>query len=201
MQLRTYLFLFLVISVSSISNAGTGYQGVLLNPEKSINSYKLVDDNGAVVQFPAAKGKYQLAFFGYTSCPDICPMTLHKIKHVMNSLENRDDIEFYFISIDSERDKPKYLREFLDFFHPEIKGLTGSVHNIKKVEKEFGILTRKFQGKTALAYKLEHSVFMYLINKRGNLMIMYPGSTSSTQILSDLNILLANKQIYRLDKQ
>ena len=191
--IRISFFMSLVFVLAGISNAGTGYQGVLLSPEKSITAHSLIDHNGAAVQFPQAKGKYQLAFFGYTSCPDVCPMGLHKIKHVMNSLKDRDDVEFYFISIDSERDKPKYLREFLDFFHPDIKGLTGSVHNIKKVEKEFGILTRKFQGKTALAYKLEHSVFMYLINKQGKLMIMYPGSTTSNQILTDLNNLVARK--------
>jgi len=193
---RTITFILFIFAVSGMSSAGTGYQGVLLSPEKSINAHNLVDHNGKAVQFPAAAGKYQLAFFGYTSCPDICPTTLHKIKNVMKSLEKQDmggEIEFNFISIDTERDEPKYLREYLSFFHPDLKGLTGNVHNIKKVEKEFGILTRKFQGKSALAYKLEHSVFMYLINKQGKLMLMYPGSTSSKQILSDLNILLANK--------
>lgn len=179
-----------LLALSGISYATTGYQGVLLNPVKSIHSHDLMDHTGARIQFPQANGKYQLAFFGYTSCPDICPTTLHKIKHVMGSIKNREEIDFYFISIDTERDKPGYLREFLDFFHPDIKGLTGSVHNIKKVEKEFGILTRKFQGKSALAYKLEHSVFMYLINGEGKLMLMYPGSATSKQIISDLNKIL-----------
>ena len=194
MRLNRVIFTILfVFAFASISSAGTGYQGVLLSPEKSITSFKLIDQNGDAVQFPAAAGKYQLAFFGYTSCPDICPTTLHKIKNVMKSLDNRTDIEFYFISIDTERDEPKYLREYLSYFHPDLKGLTGNVHNIKKVEKEFGILTRKFQGKSALAYKLEHSVFMYLINTEGKLMLMYPGSTTTSQLISDLNILLAKK--------
>ena len=113
----------------------------------------------------------------------------------MRSINNKKGIDFYFISIDSERDKPKHLREFLDFFDPEIKGLTGTVHNTKKVEKEFGILTRKFQGQSSLAYKLEHSVFMYLINGQGKLMLMYPGSVSATQIVSDINTLLSNTKI------
>lgn len=113
----------------------------------------------------------------------------------MNSLESREGIEFYFISIDVDRDEPKNLKAFLDFFHPDIKGLTGNIQNIKKVENEFGILTRKFQGKSALAYKMEHSVFMYLLNRQGNLMLMYPGSATTTQIVSDLNILLNKKKI------
>lgn len=197
MRLNRVIFIVMfVFSLSSISTAGTGYQGVLLSPEKSINAHSLIDHNGKAVQFPAASGKYQLAFFGYTSCPDICPTTLHKIKNVMKSLDKMNkgsEIEFNFISIDTERDDPKYLREYLSFFHPDLKGLTGNIHNIKKIEKEFGILTRKFQGQSALAYKLEHSVFMYLINKQGKLMIMYPGSTTTSQILSDLALLLDGK--------
>lgn len=167
----------------------------MLNPEKSIQSTELIDHNGNNVAFPAAAGKYQLVFFGYTSCPDICPTTLHKIKLVMNALKNRDNINFYFISIDGDRDKPQQIKQFVDYFHPDIKGLTGSVHNIKKIEKEFGILTRKFQGKSAFAYKLEHSVFMYLLNKQGKLMLMYPGSTSSSQLAGDLNLLLSSKKM------
>lgn len=172
--------------------ASTGYQGVLLNPEKSIKPFELVDDDGKNVIFPSAEGKYQLVFFGYTSCPDICPMTLQKVKSVINTVKNSEAIKFYFVSIDGDRDKPKQIKQFVDYFHPDIIGLTGNVHNVKKVEKEFGILTRKFQGKSAFAYKLEHSVFMYLLNKQGKLMLMYPGTTTTKQMVSDLNNLLAS---------
>lgn len=187
--------LFLLVTGVASATTGTGYQGVLLNPVKSIRSHQLIDHNGEFVQFPTATGKYQMAFFGYTSCPDICPTTLHKIKHVINALENRGDIEFNFISIDADRDEPQYIKQFLEYFHPDIKGLTGDLKNIKKVENEFGILTRKFQGKAALAYKLEHSVFMYLINKQGKLMLMYPGSSTTAQIVNDLNILLSSNKM------
>ena len=192
---RSLLILFFVLLMQNFSYGDTGFQGVLLSPEKSINVHRLIDQDGKTVQFPSVTGKFQLVFFGYTSCPDICPTTLHKIKNVMNSLKQREDIEFYFISIDSNRDNPKQIKEFLEFFHPDIKGLTGSIKDIKKVENEFGILTRKFQGKSAFAYKLEHSVFMYLLNKQGKLMLMYPGSTTSMQLVSDLTTLLASKEM------
>ncbi len=191
----TMAMLLLVFLIPAMAGAATGYQGVLLSPEKTLNTHELIDLKGNHVQFPSAAGKYQLAFFGYTSCTDVCPMTLHKIKQVMDSLENRQDVDFYFISIDVDRDEPQYLKNFLAYYHPDIKGLTGSIYNIKQVENEFGILTRKFQGKSALAYKLEHSVFMYLINRQGKLMLMYPGSATSTQIASDLNRLLASQKM------
>lgn len=170
------------------------YKGLLLNPAKQIKSYPLLNHDGNKVNFPSASGKYQLILFGYTSCPDVCPMTLLKIRQVIQSLPNESRVTYNFVSIDIERDNPTQLKEFVTYFDPRITGFTGSIHNIKSVEKEFGILTRKFQGSTALAYKLEHSVFMYLVDPYGKLILMYPGSTNAQQITSDLNMILHVEQ-------
>ena len=187
-----------LLVINSMAQADTGYQGLLLKPEKTIKSYQLINVDGQQVMFPKANDKHQLIFFGYTSCPDICPTTLHKVKQVIKNIKDKDDVEFYFVSIDSARDTPKYLKDFLNYFHPDIKGLSGSLRNIRRIEDEFGILTRKFQGKSALAYQLEHSVFMYLLNKQGKLMLMYPGSTTAKQIIKDLDVLSANKESMKL---
>lgn len=197
----SFLLIVIISLALSIQNYSHGnspekkYQGLLLKPEKTIKSYTMINQEGKEITPPAASGKFQLIFFGYTNCPDICPMTLHKIKKVIRDLQNNDKVEYFFISIDAERDKPELLKSFVSYFHPQIKGITGTIHNIKGIEKEFGILTRKYQGKSALAYQLEHSVFMYLINKQGKLMLMYPGSSSTTQIVSDLNLLLGSNKM------
>jgi protein SCO1 len=188
----TALFINLAYSHANTLTAGT-YKGLLLNPAKQIKTYPLIDHNGKTVAFPESNGKYQLIFFGYTSCPDICPTTLHKIKQIIQSLEEQDRVNFNFVSIDVERDTPAQLKAFVTYFHPKITGFTGNIHDVKAVEKEFGILTRKFQGNSALAYKLEHSVFMYLLDPDGKLLLMYPGSTMPDQIVSDLNLLLSQK--------
>jgi len=187
------LFINLTYSHANTLAAET-YKGLLLNPAKQIKTYPLIDHDGKTVAFPESNGKYQLIFFGYTSCPDICPITLHKIKQVIQSLEQQDRVNFNFVSIDVERDTPAQLKAFVTYFHPKITGFTGNIHDIKAVEKEFGILTRKFQGTSALAYKLEHSVFMYLLDPDGKLLLMYPGSTMPNQIVSDLNLLLSQKR-------
>lgn len=192
---RSLLLAMLMICVVGAAAAATGYQGLLLSPEKVVQAYPLIDQDGREVMFPAANGKFQLVFFGYTSCPDVCPTTLHKVTQVIKAIDNRQDVEYLFISIDTERDRPETLKNFLGYFHPDIKGLSGDVHNIKKIENAFGILTRKFQGKSALAYQLEHSVFMYLLNQQGKLMLMYPGSASTAQIVGDLEILLGKETL------
>lgn len=187
--------ILIAFAIACSAEANTGYQGLLLTPEKLLTPYKVTDKAGRDVMFPDANGKYQLVFFGYTSCPDVCPTTLHKIKQVMKGVVNSSVIDFVFISIDTERDGPENLKAFVEYFHPDIKGLSGNIHNIKKIENQFGILTRKFQGKSALGYQLEHSVYMYLINKQGRLMLMYPGSTTSAQIITDLNLLINTEKI------
>ena len=188
----------IVFIASSIAHANTvtinHYQGFLLNPVKTIKSHTLLNHRGEQVEFPSANGKYQLIFFGYVSCPDVCPTTLLKIKQVIQALRDEERVEYNFVSIDVERDKPGQLKEFVTFFDPRITGFTGNIHNIKAVEKEFGILTRKFQGTTAFAYKLEHSVFMYLVDPDGKLLLMYPGSSDARQIVGDLNLILSDKQ-------
>ena len=188
----------IVFIASSIAHANTvtinHYQGFLLNPVKTIKSHTLLNHRGEQVEFPSANGKYQLIFFGYVSCPDVCPTTLLKIKQVIQALRDEERVEYNFVSIDVERDKPGQLKEFVTFFDPRITGFTGNIHNIKAVEKEFGILTRKFQGTTAFAYKLEHSVFMYLVDPDGKLLLMYPGSSAAMQIVDDLNLILSGKQ-------
>jgi len=170
------------------------YEGLLLNPAKIIKQYALTNHHGEQVEFPVANGRYQLIFFGYVSCPDVCPTTLLKIKRIISELKDENRVDYDFVSIDVERDKTEQVKQFVTYFDPRITGYTGTIHNVKAVEKEFGILTRKFQGKSALAYKLEHSVFMYLVDPEGKLLLMYPGSTNPEQIVSDLKQILQGVQ-------
>jgi len=189
-QIITIFFLLSSLILMTDGKIFASYKGLRLNPAKSIQPKTLTNHNGEEISFPSANGKYQLVFFGYTSCPDVCPTALIKIKQVINSLKSEGRVQYNFISIDVERDNPELLKSFVGFYHPKITGITGNIHNIKAIEKEFGILTRKFQGKSALAYKLEHTVFLYLIDPSGNLILMYPGSANATQIVTDLKILL-----------
>ena len=198
-QRKIFVALWIITTVVATTMAcantvtANSYQGLLLNPAKTIQSHMLFNHDGKEVEFPTANGKYQLIFFGYVSCPDVCPTTLLKIKQVIHALKDEQRIDYNFVSIDVERDKPGQLKEFVTFFDPRITGFTGTIHNIKAVEKEFGILTRKFQGTTAFAYKLEHSVFMYLVDPDGKLLLMYPGSAEAKQIVGDLNLILSGK--------
>ena len=183
--------LYLLCRPAPLFAVDTGYEGLLVEPAKLMQDHSLTDHNGKIFAFPQRDKKLQLAFFGYTSCPDVCPITMHKVTSVIKSLgKQSDEVEFVFISIDNIRDKPNMLKGFVNYFHPSIIGLTGTPHSIKAIEKDFGLLTRKFQGETAFAYTMQHSVFMYLVDNQGRLKLMYPASISPKQIVKDVQKLL-----------
>jgi protein SCO1/2 len=180
--------LMLLSSVCVNSHAtDSGYQGLLVEPAKVLNSQSLTDHMGRPVNFPENNGRMKLVFFGYTSCPDVCPMTLQRVKKLIKELgDTANELDFSFISIDPLRDNTAQLKHFVTYYDSRITGITGDPRAIKALENEFGILTRKFQGKSAFAYTLEHSVFLYLLNQEGQLRIMYPASMSVDAIIKDI---------------
>ena len=188
-QVFNVLIIFAVISFFSLSSHATdsGYEGLLLSPAKKINSYSLMDHTGKPIDFPESNGHMKFVFFGYANCPDVCPMTLIKVKKLIQALgEEANDLDFYFVSIDPQRDNKDQLKKYVANYGTRITGITGEPHPLKELENEFGILTRKFQGKSAFAYTLEHSVFIYLLDQQGYLRIMYPASTSISAIVNDI---------------
>jgi protein SCO1/2 len=137
-------------------------------------------------------------FFGYTHCPDICPMTLHKTSMLMKKLgESQARLTPVFISIDSVRDQPEALNRYISQFDVPAVGLTGDAETLQNIANEFGVLTRRFQGKTALAYTLEHSSFMYLLDPAGRVRMLYPGNAEIDGIADDLRKLWQQADVAR----
>jgi protein SCO1/2 len=95
-------------------------------------------------------------------------------------------MQVVFISIDSGRDNPAAMQEFTGKIDDRILGLTGEPEALQTVANEFGVLTRRFQGKTALAYTLEHSSFLYLLDPAGRVRLMYPATADIPAMANDL---------------
>lgn len=108
-------------------------------PAAEINSsFELVDESGRAVTAEDYAGRIRLVFFGYTYCPDICPITLHNIATALGSLGSlADQVTVLFISVDPKRDKPEILRNYTDAFHPSVVGLTGSYEQLQAVTRGF----------------------------------------------------------------
>ncbi|UTW53570.1 SCO family protein [bacterium SCSIO 12827] len=133
------------------------------------SKFTLTDHRGRIVTEKNFKGQWQLVFFGFTFCPDVCPTTLSVMAQVLDLLEDdAKSLAPLFITVDPERDTPEVMAEYVEAFHPRIVGLTGTPEQIKQAAKSF----RVFYGKTEKAdapggYVMGHSGYMYLMTPEG----------------------------------
>ncbi len=118
------------------SAATSGFRGVLTDPPREKPDFTLTDFNGAPFNFrQATAGKVTLLFFGYTHCPDICPLHVANIAAVLKKLpfEARDAIQFVFVTTDPARDTPERLKEWLGNFDPKFIGLRGTEEEVNRI--------------------------------------------------------------------
>ncbi len=157
--------------------------------------FTLRSSNGPVAleQF---RGKVVLLFFGYTSCPDICPTTLAVLSNVFSKLEARelDKINALFISLDPERDNLELLEKYAGYFHPNIIGATDSVEVLNQVTEQYGVAyERKEKAGSPLGYVISHTLDVLVVDREGKLLdTRIRPTTSSDDILAYLRKLLSN---------
>lgn len=117
------------------------------------------------------RGKVVIVAYGYTSCPDVCPLTLSNITQALKTLtpEELAQVQPLFITLDPERDTPQRTAEYASHFHPSIIGLSGTPEQIAQVAKQYLVIYRKVPLEdSALGYALDHSSRMYLLDRDGN---------------------------------
>jgi protein SCO1/2 len=136
-------------------------------------------------------GKVVLLFFGYTRCPDVCPLTLADFKKVKAQLgDQADQVRFVFITVDPERDTPNILSKHLANFDESFIGLTGSREELEPVWKTFGVYQEKQDTGSAAGYLVDHSSRVYAIDRRGDLRLTYTFGTEPEAIAQDVAQLL-----------
>ncbi len=131
--------------------------------------FALVDHQGKSVTDRDFLGRYLLVNFGYTFCPDICPTTLGQITVAMDLLgENANKVQPVFITVDPERDSIEVLARYMNFFHPQLIGLTGSSDQIANVARVYMVhYAQAERVEEASYYSVDHSSFIYLMGPEG----------------------------------
>lgn len=144
------------------------------------------------VQLSDYKGKVVMLFFGYTSCPDICPMTLASVGSALKKLTDKErvNVQALFISVDPERDTPDKIRRFTRYFHTSMLGLSGSKQDIDKVAKQYASAYRKVETDSEIGYLVDHSSAIYLVNRQGLLAELLPGNSEVDIMVSKLKDLM-----------
>jgi protein SCO1 len=134
--------------------------------------FTLTAENGKRVSDAAFAGQYRIVYFGYTFCPDVCPVDVQRLMQGFKRFEAKDrkradKVQPIFVSIDPERDTPEVLTVFTDAFHPRLLGLTGTPAELEAVKKAYGVFAEKEDPKATANYKMSHSNTAILYGPKG----------------------------------
>ena len=137
------------------------------------------------------KGKVVLLNFGYTSCPDICPMVLNRMAAVMNELEDeRNKVQAMFITFDPKRDTIERLQQYLKYFGDDFVGFTGSETQLAAVAKQYGVIAIAQKSDSAVGTLYTHSDYIYLLDQQGRVRALFAKSDSIDKMVDDIESLL-----------
>jgi protein SCO1 len=131
-----------------------------------------LDSAAGPVRLSDLRGQVVLVYFGYTSCPDICPTNLVYIANALRSLQpaELERTRVLFISVDPERDDPPRLASYVGYFHPNIQGLTGTPEQVAEVARRYGAAYRRVDDTgSAMGYLIDHSAFTSVVDPSGRL--------------------------------
>ena len=165
---------------------------VLMRPavEKSVGGpWSLTDTNGTLVTQSTFQGRYTLLYFGYTHCPDICPVTLGTVAAALDMAGSRGRlVQPIFISVDPQRDSLSVIKDYVERFSPRIIGLTGTPDQVASMESAFHV---EVEVKPALSsdkamYMVNHTSALFLMDGKNHLVRMFSTDASAKEIAREL---------------
>ena len=168
--------------------------GVAISKYRAISNYTLVSHTNQRVSLAHLRGKPTLLVFGYTFCPDVCPLSMYDLRRVKQALgEAGDDVNYVFITVDPERDTPDVLRRYVTAFDPAFIGLTSDEATLRKLIYEFDGVFEKQPPKSdnPKSYVVAHTSFTYLLDAEGRWRMMYSFGTPIDIIARDVQAMLA----------
>ena len=190
----TQIFRVFVIAMALL----VGLTGVVVwakkagsEPEASLpvlrlgGDFELQDDTGASRRLSEWRGKMVLLSFGFTHCPDICPMTLARYRAVLKALgEDAAALQPILISVDPARDSGKVLGDYVRYFDPKIVGLTGSLSTLTAVERSYG--AQVVLSAPGEPVSVSHSDYLYLIDDQGRVRQLFDQQASVAEIVQSV---------------
>ncbi len=166
-------------------------QGVILSPARKVAVPALIKDNAETFTLDDLTGHWNLLFFGYTNCPDICPVTLSVVAQAKKNAAAINHIfpQVYFVSVDPDRDKVEMLAEYVQYFDKDFVGVTGAKNLIKALTLQLSVVYMKMPADTASSkdndYAIDHSSALLLFNPEGRLVAFLNPPHDPKTILKD----------------
>lgn len=172
------------------------FKGSTIDPPLPIPDFDLTAADGQPFHLSDIEGDLALIYFGYTFCPDFCPLTLSKVAEVLTTLETgRDNVQVLFISVDPERDTPDTMRTYLgrynDRYGTNFIGLTGEWEKLEAAMQPFGVYAAKEEATgSAAGYLVSHTASLFLVSPQREWILHYSFEAEAEDLRSDLAYLL-----------
>lgn len=164
------------------------FGGMELVPPRTAPELDHIDQDGQPYRLGDQLGKAVLVFFGYANCPDVCPTTLYdftRVKQQLGSLADR--VEFLFITVDGERDTPEVLKQYVESFDPQFKGLWADQEATQRIAHQYNIYYEFVDAPdSSLGYTVDHTSIVYMIDPAGQLRSAYFFGTTPDRIVRDI---------------
>jgi protein SCO1 len=153
---------------------------------------ELVRENGSEFRLSEMRGKVILLFFGYTSCPDVCPTTMAELKTALDQIgeEKAPNVKVVLVTVDPQRDTPQRVQEYVNHFSQDFIGLSGSEAELAKIWNDYGVFRQVVDEVSPTVYDIDHTARVTLIDQEGNLRSSYNTETPVEDIVHDLKLLL-----------
>ena len=187
-KLSLLALLLITLVVSGCSGEEENWNGKDISGLMPGLEFELTDSQGSSVTAKQFDGKIRLLFFGFTSCPDICPTTLQKLNRATEGLPSglQDDVLTLFVSVDPKRDSPEHLAAYVRFFGSGIVGLTGKEPQLRELAKRYRTTFGYEEPDENGNYAVSHSNAVYVFDRNGDARLLIRADLSAKAIRQDL---------------
>jgi protein SCO1/2 len=182
-----------ILAGAVLAQQGNAYRGGVVTPPLPKPRFVLADTSGAAFDFrQRTDGYVTLLFFGYTNCPDQCPMHMANLGAALKKLPagTEDQVRLVFVTTDPARDTPSAVRRWLDLFDRRFIGLTGTERAIEGVQRAAGVPLATKTGAANGGYGVSHANFVIAYTKDNLAHVIYPGGVSKDDWVHDLPLLI-----------
>jgi protein SCO1 len=169
-----------------------GLMGTVVSPSREIADFTMPSTTGEDFTFSEQRGKIMMVYFGYMTCPDVCPTTMADMLRAYREVgEPKDNVSVALITIDPERDTMARLTSYVGAFHEDFIGLRPeNQEQLDALLESFGIIAERREVDSALGYLIDHSASVLMIAPDGRLVAQFPYGVPYTEIANDLQVLI-----------
>lgn len=173
-KLRLVLWVGVALLAAAVSYAFISQNSKPAQTQQAVKPlgapFNLVDHEGKPITRDDLMGRHHAIFFGFTNCPDVCPATLLEVSSWIKDLGSESDkLDFYFFTVDPERDNPEVMKDYVTAFDPRITGVTGDPEEMSKTLSAYKIYSKKVDlGDGDGDYTMDHSAFIMMFKPDGS---------------------------------